>query len=97
MTEISGVANTLQTYSSEGQLKTQSLEGHKDSLFSNYVKNAIDHSRAHEQAAIDASQNKISTQELVNITTRTELVLQEFHAMLNKAINALSDITKTSI
>ena len=97
MNTISNTPNVIQTYSSGGQLQSQPIENQNSSIFANYVNQAIDHSRTHEQAAIDASQGKLSSLELSKIATNAELALQEFNTYLNKAISALNDITKSGI
>lgn len=97
MNIISTTPSVVQTYSAGGQIHSQPIENKNSSVFANFVKQAVDHSRAHENAAIDASQGKLSTLELSKIATNAELALQEFNTYLNKAISALNDITKSSI
>lgn len=97
MSTTINMPNITQTYSSGGQIASLPNENNNSSVFADFVKQAIDHSRAHENAAIDASQGKLSSLELAKIATSAELALQEFNTYLTKAISALNDVTKSSI
>ncbi|MGI4850561.1 MAG: hypothetical protein ACRYGR_01250 [Janthinobacterium lividum] len=97
MNTISNIPSVVQTYSAGGQIQSQPIANNSSSVFADFVKQAIDHSRTHENAAIEASQGKMSTLELAKVATNAELALQEFNTYLNKAISALNDVTKSSM
>ena len=97
---ITEASNSIKTYSSLGKIESRApidRQGHFLDLLKQPVEEALSNSYAHETAAIGAAQGKVSSLELLQAATAADLSIQEFKVYWDKLINALNDITKSSI